>query len=62
VSRLLTGDSGIRPENRERIERVLKELAYRPNLAARSLATSRSRRIGAMAYEMLELATGGVKG
>ncbi|WP_108250060.1 LacI family DNA-binding transcriptional regulator [Planctomonas deserti] len=54
VSRLLKGGSGIRPENRERIERVLKELDYRPNLAARSLATNRSRRIGAMAYEMLE--------
>jgi DNA-binding LacI/PurR family transcriptional regulator len=55
VSRLLKGDSGIRPENRERIVRVLKELDYRPNLAARSLATNRSRRIGAMAYEMLEM-------
>jgi len=55
VSRLLKGDPGIRPENRERIERVLKELDYRPNLAARSLATNRSRRIGAMAYEMLEM-------
>lgn len=55
VSRLLKGGSGIRPENRERIERVLKELDYRPNLAARSLATNRSRRIGAMVYRMQEM-------
>lgn len=55
VSRLLKGGSGIRPDNRERIERVLKQLDYRPNLAARSLATSRSHRIGAMVYEMLEM-------
>jgi DNA-binding LacI/PurR family transcriptional regulator len=55
VSRLLKGGSGIRPENRERIERALKELDYRPNMAARSLATNRSHRIGALVYEMAEL-------
>jgi DNA-binding LacI/PurR family transcriptional regulator len=55
VSRLLKGDSGIRPENRVRIERALKELDYRPNLAARSLATNRSRRIGALVYELQEV-------
>lgn len=55
VSRLLKGGSGIRPANRARIEHALKELDYRPNLAARALATNRSHRIGAIAYEMLEM-------
>lgn len=55
VSRLLHGFPGIRPATRERVERALKELEYRPNLAARSLATSRSRRIGALVYELLEV-------
>lgn len=55
VSRLLKGESGIRPANRTRIEQALKDLDYRPNLAARSLATNRSQRIGAMVYEMLEM-------
>lgn len=55
VSRLLKGAPGIRPENRARIERALKELDYRPNLAARSLATSRSRRLGALVYELQEV-------
>jgi DNA-binding LacI/PurR family transcriptional regulator len=55
VSRLLKGGSGIRPANRARIELAIEELGYRPNLAARSLATNRSRRIGALVYEMTEL-------
>jgi DNA-binding LacI/PurR family transcriptional regulator len=55
VSRLLKGGSGIRPDNRERIEQALKELDYRPNMAARSLATNRSHRIGALVYEMVEM-------
>jgi DNA-binding LacI/PurR family transcriptional regulator len=55
VSRLLHGYAGIRPATRERVERALKELEYRPNLAARSLATNGSRRIGALVYELLEV-------
>jgi DNA-binding LacI/PurR family transcriptional regulator len=55
VSRLLQGYDGIRPATRERVESALKQLDYRPNLAARSLATSRSHRIGALVYELLEV-------
>jgi DNA-binding LacI/PurR family transcriptional regulator len=55
VSRLLQGYDGIRPATRERVESALKALDYRPNLAARSLATSRSHRIGALVYELLEV-------
>ncbi len=56
VSRLVKGHTGIRPETRDRVERALKELDYRPNMTARSLATSRSHRIGALAYELLQVA------
>jgi LacI family transcriptional regulator len=55
VSRLLQGYEGIRPQTRERVQKALDELDYRPNLAARSLATNRSRRIGALVYELLEV-------
>ncbi|WP_168187180.1 LacI family DNA-binding transcriptional regulator [Salinibacterium sp. UTAS2018] len=55
VSRYLRKYPGIRPETRERVELALAELNYRPNQAARTLATNRSLRIGAFAYEMLEV-------
>jgi len=52
VSRHLKGFPGIRPETRERVEQALSSLDYRPNLAARSLTTGRSHRIGALTYEI----------
>lgn len=52
VSRYLKGFQGIRPETRERVESALAALDYRPNLTARSLATSRSHRIGALSHEI----------
>ncbi|HWD63153.1 MAG TPA: LacI family DNA-binding transcriptional regulator, partial [Humibacter sp.] len=52
VSRLLKGDQGIKPANRERVLRALDELRYRPNMAARSLATSRSHRVAALTQEI----------
>jgi len=52
VSRLLKGFPGIRPETRHRVEQALATLDYRPNLAARSLTTGRSHRIGALTYEI----------
>ena len=55
VSRLIKGQSNIRPDTRERIERALVELEYRPNLTARTLATSRSRLIGGLVYDMSEM-------
>ena len=55
VSRYLRGFEGIRPETRERVEAAIAELSYRPNLTARSLATSRSHRIAALTHEMLEV-------
>lgn len=48
VSRLVNNDPAlnIRPETRARVEAAIKELGYRPNAAARSLRTARSRMIG----------------
>ncbi len=54
VSRLLKGER-VSKQSRDRIESALVELDYRPNLAARSLATRRSHRIGALMYEMNQL-------
>lgn len=46
VSRVMNGYQFIRPEVRERVERVIAETGYQPNLVARSLASDRSNIIG----------------
>jgi len=55
VSLYLRGHQGFRDVTRQRVETALAELNYRPNLAAKSLATSRSHRIGALVYELTEV-------
>ena len=52
VSRLIGGFEGIRPETRAKVEKALRELDYRPNVAARSLTMGRSYRIGALTHEI----------
>ncbi|NQX14009.1 LacI family DNA-binding transcriptional regulator [Microbacteriaceae bacterium VKM Ac-2855] len=52
VSRFLTGTGGIRPANRIRVEDALRTLNYRTNNTARSLATRRTHRLGALVYEL----------
>ncbi|HUG50256.1 MAG TPA: LacI family DNA-binding transcriptional regulator [Terrimesophilobacter sp.] len=54
VALILQGRKGFRPQTRERVEQALKELNYRPNFAAKSLARSKSHRIGALVYELLQ--------
>jgi DNA-binding LacI/PurR family transcriptional regulator len=49
VSRVLHGFEGIRPETRERVLTAIREIGYRPNLAARTLVTRRTRAIGVLA-------------
>ncbi|MBK8458842.1 MAG: LacI family DNA-binding transcriptional regulator [Micropruina sp.] len=44
VSRLLKGENTLSPRTRRRVEKALAELDYRPNEAARTLATRRSQR------------------
>ncbi|MBA8795393.1 DNA-binding LacI/PurR family transcriptional regulator [Friedmanniella endophytica] len=42
VSNVVNGFPSIRPSTRERVERALADLGYRPNMAARSLAGGRT--------------------
>ncbi|MEU6372611.1 LacI family DNA-binding transcriptional regulator [Streptomyces sp. NPDC046909] len=46
VSRVVNGEPHVSPEVRDRVLRVIKELDYRPNNAARALLLGRYRRIG----------------
>ncbi len=46
VSRVINGYPHIRPEVRERVERVIEETGFQPNAVARSLASSQSNIIG----------------
>lgn len=53
VSRVLNDYAFIRPVTRERVLEAIASLDYRPNAAARTLATSRSRTIGVVASDYL---------
>jgi DNA-binding LacI/PurR family transcriptional regulator len=46
VSRVINGQSNLRPETRLRVEEAIRQLGYRPNSAARALVTKRSATIG----------------
>lgn len=46
VSRVINGGHYVAPEMLARIQRVMEELGYQPNVAARSLKSERSRTIG----------------
>ncbi len=48
VSRVLNDHPNIKDSTRRKVLRVIEELNYRPNGAARALATQRSQRIGVM--------------
>ncbi|MWB97632.1 LacI family DNA-binding transcriptional regulator [Agromyces seonyuensis] len=48
VSRVLNDHPSIRPETKQRVIDAMGELKYRPNRAARTLVTSRSRTIGVL--------------
>lgn len=49
VSRVINGASSIRPATRERVLQAIEQLGYRPNTAARTLVSGRSRTIGIIA-------------
>jgi DNA-binding LacI/PurR family transcriptional regulator len=63
VSRFLRADPRMRPETRARVSRAVDELGYRPNLAARSMRTQRTQRLGVIVpptiHQGLALALGG---
>ena len=46
VSRVLNDHPNVRPTTRDRVLAAVRELGYRPNAAARSLATRRTRTLG----------------
>ncbi|MFA7513068.1 MAG: LacI family DNA-binding transcriptional regulator [Mycolicibacterium vanbaalenii] len=46
VSRVINGANNIKPTTRSRVEHAIAALGYRPNTAARTLVTRRSRTIG----------------
>ena len=46
VSRVVNGHPSVAPQTRERVERAIAELGYRPNVAARALVTGSTRTIG----------------
>ncbi len=46
VSRVVNGQTNLRPETRDRVMEAIRQLGYRPNTAARSLVTRRSGTIG----------------
>lgn len=46
VSRVINGETNVREETRNRVTLAIRKLGYKPNLAARSLATAQTLRIG----------------
>ncbi|MGF1727797.1 LacI family DNA-binding transcriptional regulator [Photobacterium nomapromontoriensis] len=46
VSRVVNGDTKVKPETKQRIEQAIAELGYTPNPAARALASSQSQTLG----------------
>jgi LacI family transcriptional regulator len=46
VSRVINGQSGVKPTVRERVWQIISETGYQPNMAARALASNRSGIIG----------------
>lgn len=52
VSRVLNGKASVNKALRERVEKAVKELNYRPNSVARSLANSRTDSVGVLASEL----------
>ena len=51
VSRVINHHPSLRPETRDRVQAVIDELRYRPNLVARALGSSSSRTIGVLASQ-----------
>jgi DNA-binding LacI/PurR family transcriptional regulator len=50
VSRVINGMPGVRPETRVRVLQAVEDLGYRRNMAARLLASRRSRTVGVVTW------------
>lgn len=53
MSRVLNNHAAVREQTRLRVLAAARELGYRPNLAAKALATGRSRTLGVLAQDSL---------
>jgi DNA-binding LacI/PurR family transcriptional regulator len=53
VSRVLNGHPNVREPTRERVLAAMRELAYQPNAAARTLVTRRSRMLGVITVDTM---------
>jgi DNA-binding LacI/PurR family transcriptional regulator len=51
VSRVLNDHPNVRPQTRDRVLAVISQLAYRPNAAARTLVTRRTRTLGVICVD-----------
>jgi DNA-binding LacI/PurR family transcriptional regulator len=51
VSRVINESAQVRPETRRRVLAAMRQLDYRPNLAARALVTGRSRTLGVVSFD-----------
>jgi DNA-binding LacI/PurR family transcriptional regulator len=51
VSRVLNDHPNVRPHTRERVLAAIRELAYRPNAAARTLVTRRTNTLGVISFD-----------
>lgn len=54
VSRVVNGNTNVKPETRARVEAVIKELNYRPNAVARGLASKKSTTVGVVIPKITE--------
>lgn len=61
VSRVMNQESGVHPETRAQVLKVVADLKYRPKLSARSLAGARSFLIGLLYYDPSAAFVGGVQ-
>ena len=52
VSRVLNHPEKVRPATREKIEKIIKELGYKPNLNAKGLASSKSTTVAVVVPEL----------
>lgn len=62
VSKVLRNHPDISPETRDRVRKRMKELSYRPNLAARALVTGRTHTVGLVVPDLVHPFFGEVAG
>lgn len=54
VSRVVNGTGNVRPDTRQKVERVLTDLGYRAHTGARALATGKFGSIGVLCFNLMQ--------